>query len=294
MRARVLIAALLAIARASELAGFEEAVDTAPSPPPKHVADDFTHGDPTWGLPPPSGDAPRPPYPPLSPFPPPYPPIVSVPCETRVNLTLILDASGSMQSSLEAVRQLSHNLVGLLDFSHSRAAVHGFHDSAHVIQEMTSVASDVEAAIDAHGTSAYPIGGGTNVDVAFSQMSPLAGSGSEIRIAVLISDGFFPTGSFVALTLANELKANGVLIYTLSLGAMVSSDFLHSLASAPSTHFAISGSPVELWAAMSQNLCAMCGPIEDAWEEGDCCEDETPLACQQLLVSAEHAHCDEC
>ena len=279
----------------------------SPRPPPTHVV---THDDPTTSKeprpPPPNprppppidhggSDPPRPPAPPCPPPPPPYSPIVPIPCDARVNVTLVLDGSGSVGPMVAAVRDLAHNIVGTLDFTQSHAAVHAFHEAAYVLQEMTSVAANVEAAIDAHGTPLFPVGGGTNVDIALSQIPLLAGPGNAIRIAILISDGFFPMASLASLTLANALKTNGVLIYTLSFaGALVSTDVLHSLASAPSSHFAIVGSPVELWDAINQNLCAMCAPIEAAWIAEGCCVDEATLACQQLLYSANAAQCDEC
>ena len=196
---------------------------------------------------------------------------------------------------VDGARTLAHNIVSMLDMMQSYVSVHMFNEAAYVIQEMTN--EDVSAAIEAYGTQTYPISGGTDIGMAFSQISSTSTEDNHVRIVILITDGegdfSDPSSAFVAYTMANALKDADFLIYTLIMGAGqdVNMNVVNSLSSAPSSHFVGVGTSVELWTLMNENLCDMCDSIQGAWEGQNCCDADPPPSCHALLQSASAAQC---
>jgi Mg-chelatase subunit ChlD/DNA-binding beta-propeller fold protein YncE len=157
-----------------------------------------------------------------------------------LDVVLAVDRSGSMEGpKIEAARSVGADFAAELDFRKARAATVLFASQA----ELTQVLTDDAAAV-IRGVSRARAGGGTNIaDALLVAGEELAGPRAQPdgrQAVVLLTDGkpdggLDPRGR--ALSQAADLRAAGVAVYAIGLGADVDSGLLTELAGDPSRYF---------------------------------------------------------
>lgn len=157
-----------------------------------------------------------------------------------LDVVLVVDRSGSMEGpKIEAARSVGADFAAELDFRKARAATVLFATQA----ELTQVLTDDAAAV-IRGVAQARAGGGTNIADA------LALAGEELtgpraqpdgrKAVVLLTDGkpdggLDPRGR--ALSQAATLRAAGVAVYAIGLGADVDGALLGQIAGDPTRYF---------------------------------------------------------
>jgi Mg-chelatase subunit ChlD len=159
------------------------------------------------------------------------------PSTTRNNLDvmILLDKSWSMNGSkFAAAKDASTNFVGLLDPTYDRAGLVGFShnfwdDGAHLYEPLTSDFTHLQSEIsDLDATLWTQTNTGDSIIEAYQQLT----SPTNVKVAILLSDGEptvgSPTPEDFAIAQANIAAAQGIVIYTISLGGAAPSLFYFS------------------------------------------------------------------
>lgn len=164
--------------------------------------------------------------------------------EQRTDVSLAIDASGSMQESagaagtkLDAAKQAATVFVDLLEPG-DQAAVVSFSEQARIEAPLGGDAEALRAAIA--GIASSP---GTRIDRALrSAAEALDGPGARpgnSRAIILLTDGRTnpPATADDARRAAADAKAAGATIFTIGLGGDVDADFLREIASGPALYY---------------------------------------------------------
>ncbi|KAL1498548.1 hypothetical protein AB1Y20_013869 [Prymnesium parvum] len=197
--------------------------------------------------------------------PPPAPPLPpSVPrCVVALDLVLVLDHSGSMDtgSVVADVRQLGLSLLDQFELAAgvARMAVVEFNAAASTVQALTS---DRKPIRDAIGQYAYP-SGGTNMAAGMRRAKELLDAGGRVCtgfscVVMILSDGEQSAeygGSAAAISEAQVLKAAGILLFAVGFGA-VTADTLDAIASSPPSKFSYLGSDIDAISAQFADFCS--------------------------------------
>lgn len=157
-----------------------------------------------------------------------------------LDVVLAVDRSGSMEGpKIEAARSVGADFTAELDFRKARAATVLFASQA----ELTQVLTDDAAAV-IRGVAQARAGGGTNIaDALLAAGDELASPRAQPdgrKAVVLLTDGkpdggLDPRGR--ALAQAAGLRAAGITVYAIGLGADVDSALLTELAGDASRYF---------------------------------------------------------
>ena len=146
---------------------------------------------------------------------PPAPPSVK-----RNNLALVLDVSGSMgwdRTVMPALKHLCRNLIGQFDLNHARITVVTFQSVARVTAQLGSSEASLTAAVEA-----LSAGGGTRIDLglqtAFTELQSARSLTQGQDVVFVVSDGVNNGGDRGPITVANTLKAAGVVVFAVGLG----------------------------------------------------------------------------
>lgn len=147
------------------------------------------------------------------------------PADTFVDITLVLDSSGSMAwNDPQGVRRTaSKNFIDAL-IEGDRVAVIDFDSSARVFQSLTQDFEAAKSAVDRINSS-----GGTNIGRAVSlSNTELINNGDpdHVKISILLTDG---DGSY-SNTYTQQAADNDITIYTIGLGAGVNATLLQGIA----------------------------------------------------------------
>jgi uncharacterized protein YegL len=139
------------------------------------------------------------------------PDIVEIPADLQI--LLVIDTSGSMEGqpledAKEEVKKVCKDLkdsgyrMGLIQFGAAVSVVHPLTEDLRKIQKA------VEPLYADNGT---PMAEG--IFLALEQLANVTGN----RVAILVSDGL-PNDELLALNAAEQLKARGITLYTISIG----------------------------------------------------------------------------
>ena len=182
----------------------------------------------------------------LSPPPPPAPsyPLQADPdCARAVDLSFVLDGSGSMLGKEGLLTNFVRSLAGQMTYgppADTQVSVVMFSSDAVTITqpEMATTFAEVAAALPAYRTVEFTnIGAGLEMAKDIWDRAEAAGTyNGNQKVIVLISDGEqspqFNGGPAGAVRTADAIKASGITIFAVGFG-LVSSDTLRQLASSP-------------------------------------------------------------
>ena len=174
-------------------------------------------------------------------------------CDPRaetLDLVLLLDLSTSMDgptragglSKREAARQAAEAFAGQLRLSgpssHDQIALLGFHAEAAVLSRLGAGSGELRAAL-----ASLPRGQGTRIDLGLAlAQDELSGPGRRPEnrpVILLLTDGrpsFDDEAGSLAAALA--VRAVGIDLYTVGLGADVNPGLLETMAGSPGRYFA--------------------------------------------------------
>ena len=182
----------------------------------------------------------------LSPPPPPAPsyPLQADPdCARAVDLSFVLDGSGSMLGKEGLLTNFVRSLAGQMTYgppADTQVSVVMFSSDAVTITqpEMATTFAEVAAALPSYRTVEFTnIGAGLEMAKDIWDRAEAAGTyNGNQKVIVLISDGEqspqFNGGPAGAVRTADAIKASGITIFAVGFG-LVSSDTLRQLASSP-------------------------------------------------------------
>ncbi|MFD1149650.1 vWA domain-containing protein [Saccharothrix hoggarensis] len=170
-----------------------------------------------------------------------------------VDIELVLDRSGSMQSAVGDLKTAAKAFVDIIDeatdgsldgviANGSRIGVVSFADGATVDAPLSSDANAAKAAIDALGAS-----GGTNHSEAISTgQAQLAGSlPGNSKTMVVMTDGVTTVGSDASDDAA-AARAAGTVIFGIGLGAVDSTEIKDWTTDPDATHYYEAPTPAQL------------------------------------------------
>ncbi|HQZ71120.1 MAG TPA: VWA domain-containing protein [Anaerolineae bacterium] len=161
-----------------------------------------------------------------------------------LDLVLVLDLSGSMAeaaigggSKLDAARAAALAVLDLLDWRLDAVGVVGFSGRADLILPLSGDRAAVAAALTGLRTAE-----GTRIDLGLTAADrALAGAGRPVArpVVILLTDGRQEAGLEAdAATAARTLKARGVTVYAIGLGADADAALLRAIASDPARYLA--------------------------------------------------------
>lgn len=148
-----------------------------------------------------------------------------IPGERHADVVLAVDASSSMAGEkMTAARQAARLFVSLLDLPRDQVALVAFDEQARLLAPLGADAAALGRAIDGLAT-----GSGTRIDRGLEQaraelFGPRHAAGNG-RVVVVVTDGRQPDET-ATLALAEGLRADGVVLYAVGLGADVDLPFL--------------------------------------------------------------------
>lgn len=154
------------------------------------------------------------------------------PGERHADVVLAVDASSSMAGEkIAAARAAARLFVSLLDLPRDQVGLVAFDENARVIAPLGSAVDALNAALAALAT-----GSGTRIDRGLEAaqaelFGPRHRAGSS-RLVVLLTDGRQPDETRT-LALAADLRARGVVLYAIGLGADVDLPFLTRITGDP-------------------------------------------------------------
>lgn len=161
--------------------------------------------------------------------------------EQRSDIVVLIDTSSSMddrntadgQSKLEAAVRAARDFLGFLALPADRAAIVGFNGEATQVQGLTGDRAALQAAL-----GRLPRSPGTRIDLGLAAArAELSGPGHDPRnlpVIVLLTDGR-PAGGTEAAVQAEvqALRAAGLFVFTIGLGADADGALLIEIAGAP-------------------------------------------------------------
>lgn len=164
-----------------------------------------------------------------------------------LDLVLALDLSGSMAeaadgggSKLDAARAAALAVLDLLDWRVDQVSVVGFSGRADLLLPLSGDRAAVAGALAGLRTAE-----GTRIDLGLAAADrALAGAGRPLArpLVILLTDGRQESGwESEATAAARTLKAKGVTVYTIGLGADADADLLRAIASDASRYLASPG-----------------------------------------------------
>jgi len=195
---------------------------------------------------------PYPPQPPQPPPSPPRPPTVPPPCLGKVDVTLVIDNSGSVGAQRPDVLNFMRAVVSHFEMGTDAAqlAYVEFEDTAYVVQDLTPDLAVITDAID----TALPVGAGTFLSGGLEKGLEVA-TGSNARtgvlpVMILLSDGAQTVGGDdnTAIAAAQTVKDAGVRLIAVGFGG-VNLVTLNAMASSSE-----GGSPFVLYASTADDL----------------------------------------
>ena len=159
------------------------------------------------------------------------------------DIALLIDVSGTMsqENRLIAAKQAAIQFVDNINLTTSQIAIVAFARDATVEQSLTQDQTALQQAI----TRLHTINGGTEIEEGLQEASEaLRGEGHRSTAnsyIILLSDG---DDSDEVLVLADEIKAQGTQIFTISLGPTANRDLMGRIASTKDNHY--SAEPTDL------------------------------------------------
>lgn len=194
-------------------------------------------------------------------------------CEIPTDVMITLDTSGSMNNDganppqpLTAVKEAAASFVNRLG-SNDRVGVATFATAAKVIAPLKPEAAGVATVISNIAIDPKEEGGvtdtGAGIRAAAAELQSERHNPDARKVLVLLTDGLATApgdaeeaeGS--ALTAADEVKAAGIEIYTIGLGASVKMEFVSAIASAPgNAHQALTRNDVDrIYQTITSSIC---------------------------------------
>ncbi|MCD8180323.1 MAG: VWA domain-containing protein, partial [Firmicutes bacterium] len=146
---------------------------------------------------------------------------------STTDIVFVLDVSGSMngtpiESLKSAVKSFADSMIGTDDAKDSKISIVSFSESAAVVCEFTKYKSTLYSA-----ATNLKAGGGTNIEAGLSTAySMLKNNDAKNKTIVLMSDGCPNRGKEGSslVVYANDIKADGITIYTQGFFSELSSD----------------------------------------------------------------------
>jgi Mg-chelatase subunit ChlD len=162
--------------------------------------------------------------------------------ETRVELTFVLDASGSIEET-NYVQSLKPTVKGVINLmlpgadsepSKSRVACVSFSSKSKVewLLNRYSTKTDLYKAVDALPYYAGFTAIGDPLHDVLTTIHPQVRVGMR-HIVILITDGVQNWGSYDALEVAQNLKSAGVSLFVIGVGSETNKEFLDKVSSGP-------------------------------------------------------------
>jgi len=146
------------------------------------------------------------------------------------SLVLILDSSGSMEGSMEAVRQAAGSLIGMLD-SHDEAQIVDFDSQVRVVHEFSNDQESLRSVL-----GSITVGGSTALYDSIVQGIEDVSARQGIKVLVLLTDGKDENAkgerqsknSFAELK--ELLEGTEIPVYMIGLGSGVDREVLETIA----------------------------------------------------------------
>jgi Mg-chelatase subunit ChlD len=185
----------------------------------------------------------------------------------RSDIALVIDTSSSMTGQkIEDARNGALSFVDLIDLApgRSQVAVVRFDREAEVVRELTNARALIEAAV-----RNLQVRSGTHIDkglrTALAELQSLRHSDRNAPVLMLLTDGVQTGTPGEELRAAAEVRAAGVRVYTIGLGADVDDATLRSIAGDRERYFFApdSGDLANIYGEIARDL--MC-PGADLWD----------------------------
>jgi hypothetical protein len=179
-------------------------------------------------------------------------PDTTTPCPMSV--ALVLDESGSMAGmGIDGEKAAAHSFVDQMDGSVDQAAVLGFSTSVHFRCGMTTLKTDLNAAID-HLTANGGTAGWDAIHAGLMEIA--ANAGNRCRALIFITDGGDNSSTHTPLACFHLADSLMVPLYTVGLGASVDAVWLDSIAKSTGGKFFLAPDAASL-TPIVQNIAAL-------------------------------------
>ncbi|MGM7703483.1 VWA domain-containing protein [Pseudalkalibacillus sp. Hm43] len=169
------------------------------------------------------------------------------PERTPIDMTFVMDVSGSMSGSVTQTKKAAKKMVELIQ-SEDRGAVIFFNYWASLIQNFTSDKELLKTAINRAYAS-----GGTSIHSGISKARSLYNDESNPdreKVIVLLSDG--ESSRYYAIREAERAAEAGITIHTIGLGSGVDQYLMETIATATGGTYRYSPTPEELEQMMDE------------------------------------------
>ncbi len=158
-------------------------------------------------------------------------------CENNIDITLIIDRSGSMGGGyLTDVVTATKGFVDLLNPLFHEIAIVSFSDTATLDADMTNDYTFVKSQIDA-----IVPGGGTYMTTALTtaHLQPTWRGGSTPEVIVFLSDGIpsWDDPPSDVRQAATDIKNDGITLFTIGLGPNADHELLKEIATSPNLYY---------------------------------------------------------
>ena len=188
-------------------------------------------------------------------------------CDPQRALTdaiLVLDSSSSMAGAkIEAARQAGLSFIAALRLPEDHVGLVAFSRGIDLSHPLSGDEAVLEAAV-----RGIQVSSGTRIDLGLEEARNLlergARGGDVIPVIVLLTDGIQEALPERPLAIAGDLRAAGVTLYAVGLGADVDSAYLLQLAGDPSRRY-LSPRPEDLAAIYAQIARRIPCPPERYW-----------------------------
>jgi streptogramin lyase/uncharacterized protein YegL len=164
----------------------------------------------------------------------------------HANIALVLDASTSMldatatgQSKLDAARAAVRTFLDTVNLPDDRATLVAFNETATVVEPLTGVRAALRAALGRITVETH-----TRTDLALqvarAELTRGAASHPDHRaVIVLLTDGLpNPVSPDEVRRVADGVKGDGIVVYTIGLGTDVNAPLLREVATTPDAYYA--------------------------------------------------------